>query len=770
MPQYRTPHIVFYLYLAIVPQLIYAQNDTIQLHQLTLEELKNVKIKTASNRSEALETAPATIYVITEQDIQDFGYTELQDALEGVPSIYLSNPHSWIWGGQRGFLSNFSQTLLMINGREVNNLVAYEGFISHQFATHNIKQIEIMAGPASALYGANALAGIINIITKDGNKDYEGAELHIETGSYHTLAGGFVFGTKLTDNLKVSGSTRIYQSAGEDFSDWVSNTNEFTPSWADIPLTQYYSHFGQYENNAQSIPINFQVNYKSMYAGINYYKNRQGHGQEDPSWDYTDREDIRHYILTFLGYKKKLSEKITLKSEYSHVQSKFFGRYYQGLWPATRLQTPSTAQAYIFDTWSPNSGARAGNNFEMLSYAQDNALIFDRTIGDTLSLQDYYPSFAYYLIDQGLIDTSEITNEDIHRYLQHIYTNKNSSGSTKDKATIQISWNIRPHHNLMFGYSYEQLFFVGLAITDAGQDLASTYEVPLNLSKRNSSYDGIKHGIYTQYQGELLPNRLWFNLGARFDHQNSYGGTFNPRCGLIYQFTNKSLIKLLYGEAFREGNVFELTANPELKPAKLRAFEFYYSQNIDRFVKNDITIYHNHVTDFISSVSSLIGENITSVSQQNTTGIEDMLHVSLGKYNAAVSGAYMIDASQKAQNSAEDEIHVGLPGIPKFKCSTGLTYKLDKNLTIAALNHFVSSYDAIGGSSGNSIRINSYNNLSLTLSATKIKIAPGQTLGVTVSVKNLLNSRYYHANIRQSGTEKFLQNGRHFFVKCTFKM
>lgn len=770
MLRYQPPHIVFCLCLVVAPQLFYAQNDTIQLHQLTLEDLRNVKIKTASNRSEVLETAPATIYVITEQDIQNFGYTELQDALEGVPSIYLSNPHSWLWGGQRGFLSNFSQTLLMINGREVNNLIAYEGFISHQFATHNIKQIEIMAGPASALYGANALAGIINIITKDGDKNYEGAEFHIEAGSYQTLAAGLVFGTKLTDDLKISGSTRIYQSGGEDFSDWVSNTNEFTPAWADNPLTQYYPHFGEYENNAQSIPINFQANYKSVYAGLNYYKNRQGHGQEDPSWDYTDREDIRLYALTFLGYENKISEKITLKSEYSHVQSKFYGRYLQGLWPATRLQAPSTASVYTFDTWSPNSGSRAGNNFEMLNYYQHNAIIFDRTIGDTLSLQDYYPSFAYYLVDQGLIDTSEITNDDIHRYLQHIYTNKNSSGSTKDKVTIQVNWNITPHQNLMFGYSYEQLFFVGLAITDAGYGLTSTYEIPIDLSKRTSTYNSIKHGIYTQYQGELITKRLWFNLGARLDHQNSYGSTFNPRCGLIYQFTNKSLVKLLYGEAFREGNVFELTANPELKPAKLRAFEFYYSQNIDRFVKNDITIYHNRVTDFISSVSSLIGKNITSVSQQSTTGIENILHVSLGKYNMMASGAYVIDASQKAQNTTGNEILVGLPGIPKFKYSASLSYKINQNLTIAALNHFVNSYDAIGGSSGNIIHINSYNNLSLTLSATEIEIASGQTLDLMASVGNLLNSRYYHANIRQSGTEKFLQNGRNFIIKCTFKM
>ena len=54
----------------------------------------------------------------------------------------------------------------MINGREVQNLLAGEPFISYQFQTHNVRRVEVMMGPASALYGANAFVGVINVVTK----------------------------------------------------------------------------------------------------------------------------------------------------------------------------------------------------------------------------------------------------------------------------------------------------------------------------------------------------------------------------------------------------------------------------------------------------------------------------------------------------------------------------------------------------------------------------------------------------------------------------
>lgn len=767
--------LIFFVSGFILPGISLAQQiDTSlvsDLFAMSINELKNIEVSSASKRSEYLETAPATIYVITSREMEQYGFQDLQEALKSIPSVYLSNPHSWVWGGQRGFLSNFSQTLLMINGREVNNLVAFEGFISRQFATYNIKQIEVLASPGSALYGANALAGIINIITKDASDNFEGTEICFDAGSFNTKAISLLFSKKITDEFKISGSGRLFSSDEEDFSSWVTNTEEYVPGWADNKYLSNYENFGQYENFSQSFPLNFQLEYKGIYAGLNYYYNKQSQGQEKPNWDYTDSEDNRQFALWYAGYRKEITEKLNIKFDYSLVRSKFWGRYYADFWPVSRLQNPSFAEYYQFDTWMPNKGNRAGNVFRMLAYDRKNALVFDETQGDSLYLQNYYASFGDYLMDQGLIDSLNITRDDVHKYFNHIYTNKESQGSIRDKIEFQIDYDFNEKNRFIFGYTFDYIKYVGLVVTDAGTGLAATYNIPVDLSKRKDVYNSIKNGIFLQYHSEFIKNKLWFTLGGRFDHQNHYGSIFNPRSGLVFKPFESSTFKLLYGEAFREGNVFELTGKPDLKPAKLREIELAYSQDIGDIIRNEVVFYNMKVTDFLSSVGSLIGDNVTSVESQTVTGIENSLHYNWKKVSGLVGLAYIFSAKQNATyKTSGEKVEVNLLSIPDFKLTTSLSFTISKTCQISLMNHYVNDYYALGGSSGKKIRIDSYNDLSLTFLLHDLTIKNSTTFNLYFSIKNLLDTEYYHANIRASGTEKFLQNSRYFTARITVKI
>ena len=79
-------------------------------------------------------------------------------------------------------------------------------------------------------------------------------------------------------------------------------------------------------------------------------------------------------------------------------------------------------------------------------------------------------------------------------------------------------------------------------------------------------------------------------------------------------------------------------------------------------------------------------------------------------------------------------------------------------------------YDAIGGSSGNTIRIDPANDLSATLLIHGVRFSDKLKLNLYISVKNLLDQEYYHPNIRRSGTEKFIQNGRYLTMRLTMKI
>jgi len=183
------------------------------LINLSLDELVNIKVISASKVAETAEHAAATVYVVTEEMIHQLGLRDLKDVLAIIPGVDTIDNHFFLQGGQRGFMGPFSQSLILIDGREMNNLIAGETFISHQFRTHNIKQIEVIAGPASALYGANAVGGVINLITKTPTP-INGAEITVSYDSNQSRVIEAVFG-QTYQGWKLGGSFAAFQSDEE---------------------------------------------------------------------------------------------------------------------------------------------------------------------------------------------------------------------------------------------------------------------------------------------------------------------------------------------------------------------------------------------------------------------------------------------------------------------------------------------------------------------------------------------------------------------------
>ncbi|MCK5003848.1 MAG: TonB-dependent receptor [Candidatus Aminicenantes bacterium] len=719
-----------------------------ELMKLDLEKFLNVEVISASKKSEKLFTAPATVYVITEEEIERLGFLHLQDALSYIPSVYLYNPHSWVWGGQRGLVSNFSQTLLLINGREVNNLIAQEGFISRQFATHNIKRIEIMASPGSALYGANALAGVINVITKDSDPEFEGIELSFSGGSYNTTSAALVFGKTFRD-LSIGGSIRLFSSDEANFLDFVRDKKNYSPGWSDNSLANQF--INEYKNPSESLPFNFKVTYKNIYFGLTHYYNKQSQGLEKLRWDYTDGEDNRNFTMAFAGIDQKITEKIKIKIEYQHTWSYMWGRYHSGLWPVSRLES--------------------NDNFDIYTFPDEVITSTGEILHGESEIIDFYESFAHYLVDQGILDPDSITPEEIQKYFTHIYTNKNSRGSQRKHFDILCTWALSPVSTIDIGYVFDNIDYVGLAVTDAAFGIGGGYDIPVNLSLRKDSYDSVKHGIYLQFKSSFFSEKLKLHFGCRYDHQNIYGGTLNPRVGMVWQPSGNDIFKVLYGEAFREPNVFELSSNPDVKPAKLRSFEVNYSRQFGELAHLGFTVYVNDVSDYLSSVGALIGSGIGKVEKQNIKGVEFQFRLKKKPLIAFVNGAYLFDITQDIKSNTTGETDTyDVPGIPEIKLNLGVSYNVYKNLTLSFLYSFFDEYQALSGNSAiiDPFMISSAHNLRLNLYWSSIKLA-GSQIDLTLTVNNLTNAKNYHANIRRSGPHMFLQEGRNFILSVRIR-
>jgi outer membrane cobalamin receptor len=175
---------------------------------------RNVSI--ATGNKQPIRRAPAVATVITAEDIAAMGATDLDDVLETVPGLHVNraaNVYAPLYV-VRGIFSQFTpQTLVLQNGIPVTTLLAgNKGNLWGGFPLEHVARIEVIRGPGSALYGADAYSGVINIITKTA-ADMPGTELGMRAGSFKTWDTWIQHGGQLGP-LEVAAFLRLGHSDG----------------------------------------------------------------------------------------------------------------------------------------------------------------------------------------------------------------------------------------------------------------------------------------------------------------------------------------------------------------------------------------------------------------------------------------------------------------------------------------------------------------------------------------------------------------------------
>ncbi|MCK4666196.1 TonB-dependent receptor [Candidatus Dependentiae bacterium] len=715
------------LFVGIMITSSFAQEEK-PFSELDIFTENELQVVTASKHLQKISEAPATIYVITEEDIRIYGYLDLKDALKSIPGIEISDPNTQIFGGQRGFSSNFSQTLLLIDGREMENLIAAETFIHNQFATHNIKQIEVVMGPASALYGANAYVGVINIITKSRDPEFEGIIFSSEGGSYNTEALNLIFAKNFSEDGRLSGSFRFYRSNEEDFTDFVSDTQNFSPgnpTNSFRPLPKNCNEF-IYANPSSAIPLNFEISYKNVYTGVEYYRNRKGFGLEMVQFDYANTDDQRDLRLFYIGYKRNLfNNNLKLNIEYQDYYETCHG-----------TMTDVTRNLYV-------------GNFDELETILAGLSDYEKRI---FLLRETQRSFS-------------------------------ACGSKKKKVEIKTIYNFPNISNtLITGLDYEKCDIVGFT-----SSYSPDRQPPF--IKENQDADAFhnnKKSFFIQDQQTFL-DKFVLTIGGRIDRQNLYGTVITPRGGMVYKITERSNIKALFGKAFREPNVFELkgrqaiTGKFDLKPANITTYEISYSQYFGKFLFNQVTVYLSDAEDLIrTALIPGFGERgASNVGSLTVKGLEDVLKIRYKNFAGFLTFCFTdIEDETVEYKEKEDsivvnkEMKVGNLNVPEYRINLGASYDIriqENNFTISILDHWVDRItaqynDLILGGRSKPFEIDAFHEVSLTFSGNNINFS-GLKLDFFLTIQNLFNSQFYHPNVRFGPVKMFEQEGRRVYLR-----
>src|SRR5713226_8886719 len=195
------------------------------LADLSIEELGNIQVTSVSKHPERLADAPASIFVITGEDIRRSGATRLPEALRLAPNLEVARASASSYAiSARGFNNTIANKLLvLIDGRTVYTPLFSGVFWDAQdVMLEDVERIEVISGPGATLWGANAVNGVINVITRRAS-DTQGAFAYAQSGN---LERGY--GARYGGTLGEGGSYRVYGRSFDIFN--TSNASGATAS------------------------------------------------------------------------------------------------------------------------------------------------------------------------------------------------------------------------------------------------------------------------------------------------------------------------------------------------------------------------------------------------------------------------------------------------------------------------------------------------------------------------------------------------------------
>ena len=604
------------LYTLLCVMLSFLANSFAQDEETGIEEMfaifsEEQIVVSALKKPRTVSKSPAIMSVITARQIKQMGFRTLTDILDTVPGFDISMAET----GEReiaarGILDTNSQKVkVLIDGHSINSV--WQGGVSWNFddlVVENIKRIEIIRGPGSALYGQNAFLAVVNVITKD-TEDIDGFQLTTSGGTFDTQNYNMLFG-KEYGNLEISGFFDYYDTEG--FSKKIEQDAIFGKPFSKSP--------GRSQNEKEKIDLNLKLSYNNLEIKGKYMKKRRE--------DYIGVGNVLNdetiikttYIFTELTYKLALGEKLNIipKIYYDqHNYDPFFEQRPDGF----------TTSGIVFP-----DGRKGLTTFKA------------RTIG---------------------------------------FEN-------------QLNYNVFEGNELTFGFQYEYIHLHDVRSAFNFHPISTINPFPLaSMTDFSKDFPWVRKAtrkiwaLYLQDEWNITED-IDLTIGIRHDQFTRFGGTTNPRFGLIWRFMEDAHFKLLFATAFRAPNFQELfltnnptrVGNPSLDPEKINTFEVGLGYNFTRHIRGNINYFFNRIRDRIILDTTQSPDKFENLGGARVLGVEAELKADFGNDNYAFAN-YTFQKAEETRNRNR------LEDVPVHKANLGMNVGFWKYAN-ANVNTFIS--------------------------------------------------------------------------------
>lgn len=615
----------FFLILLFSPFLLLAQEDKNPVEtyfEVSLEELLNVGIVSATQNKQNLLDAPATAFVITAEQIELRGYSSLVDVLEDIPEIEIqrnSNNEQKNIITIRGVTGN-EKLVILRNGLRISPALGETYTLGSQFNIQQAERIEVILGPASALYGADAFSGIVNIVYPETSTEKTDVSLSTSYGSYGTTNNSVFIGHKIE---------KLYITANGHFSQGGT---------IDLPSV-YEDDFSWYNNKFQNQGLVYESPFFLNIYNIDYFERNAGASFHGPAISREFYNGYNSYSFNVGVHHDKF------QIGYSRMYEKHSSA--TGLDPRFAIYDENafveTVQNNITGKYKYTS---FNEKWNMITSFNINFYEVSPTSNWITSTSRYQRGYYYSFTQSSNVDQK----------FQYSLNDKNSLiiGLSAEYASALPKTSLSPEP---FDKSsppvLQDFYYIGAAGYDpyAGANSTIQFEDSLAVNQEIFQVNYINTGLYGQYQFSPFPT-LQTILGLRYDYNSRYGSTFNPRLGLVFEPIFGLKWKLLYGEAYlspspskafsqygafygTESDASELkadffhVANPNLKPEKLRTIEssinFFITRDLSVNVDGYYTQIDNLINQFAATNDSSLAQNIsatkleTSINEGNSS-------------------------------------------------------------------------------------------------------------------------------------------------------